>query len=82
MRKLDPDVVTCHDSAKILDCLVQRMSKIGDKHDKPILGRLKYSHQYSHSNQTQRINSTLAGRLVCDTFVHSKDMMRSVDYEL
>lgn len=24
----------------------------------------------------------MAGRLVCDTFLHSKDMIKSVDYEL
>ena len=24
----------------------------------------------------------MAGRLVCDTFTHSKDMIRSIDYEL
>ncbi|CAM6004632.1 unnamed protein product [Sphagnum balticum] len=31
---------------------------------------------------SERIATALAGRLLADTFVHSKDMMRSVDYEL
>lgn len=28
------------------------------------------------------MNSTIAGRLLVDTFIHSKDMIKSVDYEL
>lgn len=82
IRKLDPDVLVCHDSAKILDSLIQRMVRIGDRQEKPKLGRLVYSHQLSSVNQNQRIGSTVAGRLVCDTFLHSKDMIKSVDYEL
>ena len=82
LRRLDPDVIVCHDSAKILDTLIQRMARLGPKNEKPILGRLRFVHQLSSSNQNQRISSTLAGRLVCDTFLHSKDMIRSVDYEL
>lgn len=58
------------------------MVRIGDKQEKPKLGRLIYSHQLSSINQNQRIGSTVAGRLVCDTFLHSKDMIKSVDYEL
>ena len=80
VMRLDPDVLVCHDSAKVLDTLIQRMAKIGDKHDKPRLGRLLHPHVLSGVNQNQRIGVTVAGRLVCDTFVHSKDMIRSVDY--
>ena len=79
IRRLDPDVLVCHDSAKIIDTLIQRMARLG-KQEKPRLGRLIYPHQLNMSNQTQRISSTVAGRLVCDTFQHSKDMIRSVDY--
>ena len=81
VRRLDPDVLICHDSAKIIDTLIQRMAKLG-KYEKPRLGRLVYAHHLNMSNQSQRISSTVAGRLVCDTFQHSKDMIRSVDYEL
>ena len=81
LRRLDPDVLVCHDSAKIIDTLIQRMARLG-KQEKPRLGRLIYPHQLNMSNQTQRISSTVAGRLVCDTFQHSRDMIRSVDYEL
>jgi hypothetical protein len=44
LRRLDPDVLVCHDSAKILDTLIQRMARIGDKNEKPRLGRLVFSH--------------------------------------
>jgi DNA polymerase elongation subunit (family B) len=80
LRKYDPDVIVCHDSSKILDTLVQRLSKISDKFDKPKLGRFVYSHEFSKSNQYQRINTAIAGRLLVDTFIHSKDMIKSVDY--
>lgn len=81
IRKLDPDILVCHDSAKILDTLIQRMARIENK-ERPRLGRLIFSHNYNAHSQIQRISSTVAGRLVCDTFQHSKDMIRSVDYEL
>ena len=29
LRRLDPDVLVCHDSAKIIDTLIQRMAKLG-----------------------------------------------------
>ncbi len=80
LRRLDPDLIVCHDSAKILDTLIQRMARIGDKVEKPRLGRLVFAHELSKSNQNQRIGSTVAGRLVCDTYLHSKDMIKSVDY--
>lgn len=44
LRRIDPDVVVCHDSAKILDTLIQRMARIGDKLEKPKLGRLNFAH--------------------------------------
>lgn len=82
LNRLDPDVIVCHDASKILDTLIQRMAQIGDKNERPKLGRLVYHYNLSSSNQHQRINSALAGRLLVDTFIHSKDMIKSVDYEL
>jgi DNA polymerase elongation subunit (family B) len=79
---LDPDVIVCHDSSKILDVLIQRMAQLGDKNTKPKLGRLVHMYHLNALNQYQRISSSLAGRLIVDTFIHSKDMIRSVDYEL
>jgi DNA polymerase alpha subunit A len=82
LRKYDPDVLVCHDSSRILDTLIQRMAKLSDKQDRPRLGRLVHLHELNKSNQQQRINSTIAGRLLVDTFIHAKDMIKSVDYEL
>jgi hypothetical protein len=31
LGRYDPDVIVCHDASKILDSLIQRMSKFGDK---------------------------------------------------
>jgi hypothetical protein len=44
LRRLDPDVLVCHDSAKIVDTLIQRMARVGDKQERPRLGRLLFSH--------------------------------------
>jgi DNA polymerase elongation subunit (family B) len=83
IRKYDPDIFVCHDSSKVLDTLCQRLAKISDKNERPRLGRLVFSSEYNNkSNQQQRINSAIAGRLLVDTFIHSKDMIKSVDYEL
>lgn len=83
LNRLDPDVIVCHDSSRILDTLIQRMSQLGDKNVKAKLGRLVHnSYSGATSNQHQRLSSSLAGRLIVDTFIHSKDMIKSVDYEL
>jgi hypothetical protein len=44
LRRLDPDILVCHDSARIIDTLLQRMSRIGDKQDRPRMGRLVFPH--------------------------------------
>lgn len=31
IKRLDPDVIVCHDSAKIIDTLIQRMNKVVEK---------------------------------------------------
>ena len=83
LNRLDPDVIVCHDSSRILDTLIQRMNQLGDKNVKPKLGRLVHNtYTGNTSNQIQRLNAALAGRLVVDTYIHSKDMIKSVDYDL
>ena len=82
LNRLDPDVIVCHDASKIIDSLIQRMAQLGDKNLRPKLGRLNHAFNLSSSNQQQRITSAVAGRLIVDTFIHSKDMIKSVDYEL
>jgi hypothetical protein len=44
IKRLDPDVLVCHDSSKIIDTLIQRLMKIGDRNDKVRLGRLSFAH--------------------------------------
>jgi DNA polymerase elongation subunit (family B) len=78
----DPDVLICHDSARIIDVLIQRLMQINDKNDKPRIGRLIHFPSLSITNQNSRISNAIAGRLLVDTFVHSKDMIKSIDYEL
>lgn len=56
------------------------MAQLGDKNIKPKLGRLVHFYNSNSANQHQRITSSLAGRLLVDTFVHSKDMIKEVDY--
>lgn len=78
----DPDVIVCHDSSRILDTLLLRIAQIGDKNDRPRLGRLNHVYYLNSANQHQRVTSAFAGRLIVDTFIHSKDMIKSVDYDL
>lgn len=44
LRKYDPDVIVCHDASRVLDTLIQRIAKIGEKHERPKLGRLVFAH--------------------------------------
>jgi hypothetical protein len=78
---LDPDFIVCHDSSKILDSLICRLGKI-DKNSKTKFSRLKLSRDVSKSNQVQRINNFIAGRLLVDTYFHAKDMVKSIEYDL
>jgi hypothetical protein len=77
--KLDPDVIVCHDASKILDTLIQRTIQLTSKQYRPKLGRLIH-YLESMNNQHSRISTSIAGRLLVDTYLHSKDMIRSVDY--
>jgi hypothetical protein len=56
--------------------------KLGDRNTKTKFGRLNFVRDLSKTNQTQRINTFIAGRLLVDTFNHSKEMIKSIDYEL
>lgn len=81
--RLDPDFIVCHDSSKILDTLVCRLPKIaGDRNMKNKFGRLNIIRDLSKINQYQRINKFIAGRLLVDTYLHAKEMIKEIDYEL
>lgn len=79
--KTDPDFLVCHDSSKILDSLIFRYGKI-DKNQRTKLSRLKIARDVSKNNQVQRINSFIAGRLLVDTYIHSKEMVKLIEYDL
>lgn len=79
--KYDPDFLICHDVSATLDTLICRLGKI-DKSAKIKFGRLKLPRDVSKSNQTQRINTFIAGRLLVDTFFHAKDMVKCIEYDL
>ena len=81
LKFYDPDFIVCHDSSKILDTLICRIMKLGSKNK---LGRFRIFKDSgkSNQNQSQRINTFIAGRLLVDTFLHAKDMIKSIDYEL
>lgn len=83
MNRHDPDIIICHDSSYIIDTLILRMQALStNKYDRPRLGRFVITHELSKHNQVQRITSSLAGRLLADTYLHAKDMIKSVDYDL
>jgi hypothetical protein len=69
--KYDPDFLVCHDVSKILDTLICRQSKL-DRNTKSRFGRLKTVAETAKSNQAQRVSSFIAGRLLVDTYTHSK----------
>lgn len=75
--KYDPDFFVCHDASAILDSLIYRLGKL-DKNSKIRLSRLKLARDATKNNQAQRINSFIAGRLLVDTYFHSKDMVKSI----
>ena len=65
-----------------MDVLIQRLIRISEKTSKPKLGRLVHFQGVNNHNQNLRLSSAMAGRLLVDTFLHSKDMIKSIDYEL
>ena len=70
IKFLDPDFIVCHDSSKILDTLICRILRLGNNKTK--FGRINFFKDSSRTNQTQRINTFIAGRLLVDTYSHAK----------
>lgn len=64
----------------MLDALITRL----EKHKNNQVGKLGrlIKGRVLPRNMMQKIHMVLSGRLLVDTFAHSKDMMRSVDYSL
>lgn len=80
VNSLDPDFLVCHDACNVLDALISRLERLKNNQVGK-LGRLVKVKQLPR-NMNQKINAVISGRLLVDTFVHAKDMMRSVDYSL
>jgi DNA polymerase elongation subunit (family B) len=80
VNALDPDFLVCHDACNALDALISRLEKLKNNQVGK-LGRLVKAKQLPR-NMNQKIHAVISGRLLIDTFVHAKDMMRSVDYSL
>jgi len=52
------------------------------KLNKPKLARFTYLKERTNDKQQKRVDMALAGRLLVDTFVHSKDVIKETDYSL
>lgn len=78
----DPDVLACHDATMALDTVISRCDFLNIK-EKARLGRLGSSRLIPNiTNMKQRQMLVLAGRLLVDTYIHAKDLLKSVDYSL
>ncbi|KAI8978630.1 DNA polymerase family B-domain-containing protein [Pilobolus umbonatus] len=80
---IDPDVIVGHNFEGFdLDVLLQRMKALNTQHWHR-LGRLKRRQWPNlHSGKQSDKRMIMAGRLVCDTYVVSKDLIRSKSYRL
>ncbi|KER27418.1 hypothetical protein T265_05525 [Opisthorchis viverrini] len=84
IHKLDPDILVGHDLwGHQIELLVQRLNanKVPHWHR---IGRLRRSAQYSVSvnNRSWLIRNSMPGRLVCDTRVSARELVRSRTYNL
>lgn len=90
LQGLDPDVLVGHNiSAFDLNVLLHRLQQ----HKLPIwsrVGRLKRNHfpkltgggNVFGGGASQGVMTALAGRLLCDTYLSSRELLREVDYTL
>nr|CDS31969.2 DNA polymerase alpha catalytic subunit [Hymenolepis microstoma] len=83
IHKLDPDLIIGHDLwGNQLDLLVHRLisHKVAHWHR---IGRLRRSAHFTVSfNRTWFMRHTVPGRLVCDTRISSRELVRSRTYNL
>eukprot|EP00963_Diacronema_lutheri_P000149 scaffold6_cov330-Pavlova_lutheri.AAC.1 len=90
LHQIDPDVIVGHNiAAGDLDVLLHRMNKLKVPHWSRI-GRLKRTKfpnlsgggtQYGGGASAGTL-STIAGRLLCDTYLSSRELLRQVTYTL
>lgn len=84
VKLYDPDFIVCHDAATVVGLLQTRVNQLGkSKSSKPKFNRFIGAHEASDkSSSLQKMNSLFAGRLIVDTFNHSKELIKEVDYSL
>lgn len=83
VKMYDPDLIVCHDAATVIGFLQNRMNYLGRTKAKPKFSRFIGAHEAGEkASSTQKMNSFLAGRLIVDTFNHSKELIKEVDYSL
>jgi len=77
----DPDVITVHDAyTSALDTLLNRIKKLRISNWSK-LSRLKKTYQIETSNLF-RVRHATSGRLICDTFLSSREFVRETNYSL
>ena len=79
--EFDPDIITVHDAyTSTLDTLLARIKKLRVS-GWSRLSRLKKVAQIDGSN-LYRIRHATSGRLICDTFLSSREFIRETEYSL
>lgn len=79
VRFYDPDFIVCHDANTVLDLIISRYNRLADRNraNKSRFSRLFNIKDYGAGlSQNQKISNSIAGRLLVDTFTHSKDMIK------
>jgi len=77
----DPDIITVHDAyTSVLDTLLNRIKKLRLSNWSK-LSRLKKSYQIEGSGLFRARHAT-SGRLICDTFLSSREFIRETNYSL
>lgn len=81
--EMDPDVIVAHDAfSSVLDTLIARIKALKISNWSR-LGRLKKGEDaLSNGSAMQRARWVTGGRLVCDTYLSSRELVRETDYNL
>lgn len=81
INSFDPDILSVHDAyTSVFDTFLGRVKKLKIANWSKI-SRLKKSYQVDGSNLF-RIRHATTGRLICDTFLSSRELIRETDYSL
>ena len=83
LHDMDPDVIVAHDAfSSVLDTLITRIKALKIANWSR-LGRLKKGEDsLNNGTSMQRIRMVTSGRLICDTYISSRELVRETDYNL